>query len=156
MGFYVSSVDFSFYKENLILTNFINFLNKKINVYKHYEINGYPNDIETIFSNNGFEKNEYIKTTKPLIVVIAPGPGSGKMATCLSQLYHDNKKNIKAGNAKFETFPVWNLSLKHPLNIAYEAATLDLNDVNLIDPYHFEAYKIVATNYIVMLKHSHC
>ena len=148
IGFYVSSVVFSFYKENLILTNFINFLaNKKINVYKHYEINGYPNDIETIFGNNGFEKNDYIKTTKPLIIVIAPGPGSGKMATCLSQLYHDNKRNIKAGYAKFETFPVWNLPLKHPLNIAYEAATLDLNDVNLIDPYHLEAYKIVATNY---------
>lgn len=148
MNFYVSSVVLSFYRENLILTNFTNFLvNKKINVYKHYEINSYPNDIEIIFSKDGFEKNEYIKTTKPLIVVIAPGPGSGKMATCLSQLYHDNKNNIKAGYAKFETFPVWNLPLKHPLNIAYEAATLDLNDVNLIDSYHFEAYKNIATSY---------
>ena len=148
MDFYVSSVVFSFYKENLMLTNFINFLtSKKINVYKHYEISGYPNDIETIFGKDGFEKNEYIKTTKPLVIVIAPGPGSGKMATCLSQLFHDNKRNIKAGYAKFETFPVWNLPLKHPLNIAYEAATLGLSDVNLIDPYHFEAYKIIATSY---------
>lgn len=147
-GFYVSGVVFSFYKENVILTNFINYLiNNNINIYKHYEINGYPNNIDTIFSQNGFEKNDYIKTTKSLVIVTAPGPGSGKMATCLSQLYHDNKKNIKAGYAKYETFPVWNLPLNHPVNLAYEAATLDLNDVNLIDPYHLEAYKTIAINY---------
>ena len=146
----IAGIVFSFYQENdnYLLTNFINYLKeKKIKIYKHYKIDNYPENIELVVSENGFGKNEYVKTTKPLIIVTAPGPGSGKMATCLSQLYHDNKNNIKAGYAKYELFPVWNLPLKHPVNLAYEAATLDLNDVNLIDPYHLETYKIIATNY---------
>lgn len=121
--------------------------NLGIKTYLHYEINGYPHDINNIISDNGFGKNEYIETTRPIVVVTAPGPGSGKMATCLSQLYHDNKKGIKAGYAKYETFPIWNLPLKHPVNLAYEAATADLNDVNMIDPYHLEAYNSLAINY---------
>lgn len=121
--------------------------NLGIKTYLHYEIKGYPYDVENIISENGFGKNEYIETTRPIVVVTAPGPGSGKMATCLSQLYHENKRGIKAGYAKFETFPIWNLSLKHPINLAYEAATADINDVNLIDPYHLEAYNILSVNY---------
>ena len=113
----------------------------------HYTIPNYPNDIETILSEKGFGKNEYIKTTKDIVVVTAPGPGSGKMATCLSQMYHDNLNGIKAGYAKFETFPVWDLPLNHPVNLAYEAATIDLDDVNMIDPFYFEAYKKIAVNY---------
>lgn len=145
---YVSSVVFSFYKENTQLHNFINFLqSKKIRVYKHYEIAGYPNNVELVASDAGLGKNEYVETSRPLVVVTAPGPGSGKMATCISQLYHDNKNGIRAGYAKFETFPVWNLPLKHPINLAYEAATLDLDDVNLIDPYHLKTYKKSATSY---------
>ena len=115
--------------------------------YKHYRIEGYPSNIKKIVSDEGYGANEYIKTTKPLVVVTAPGPGSGKMATCLSQLYHDNKLGIKAGYAKFETFPVWNLPLNHPVNIAYEAATVDLNDVNMIDHYHLAATGVTAVNY---------
>ena len=111
-----------------------------IRVYRHYTIDGYPSNIPLIVSDDGFGKNDYIETDRPLVVVTAPGPGSGKMATCLSQLYHENKRGIKAGYAKFETFPVWNLPLKHPVNLAYEAATADLNDVNMIDPFHLEAY----------------
>ncbi len=145
---YVSSVVFSFYKENYQLNNFIHFLTtKKINVYKHYEINGYPNNVELITSEQGFGKNEFVRTTRPLVVVTAPGPGSGKMATCLSQLYHENKNGVHAGYAKFETFPVWNLPLKHPVNLAYEAATVDLDDVNLLDPYHYTEYKAMAVSY---------
>ncbi len=121
--------------------------NLGIKTYLHYEINGYPHDISNIISENGFGKNEYIKTEKPIVVVTAPGPGSGKMATCLSQLYHENKRGIKAGYAKYETFPIWNINLKHPVNLAYEAATADLNDVNMIDPYHLEAYGVAAVNY---------
>ncbi len=121
--------------------------NLGIKTYLHYEIKGYPYNIDNIISENGFGKNEYIETTRPIVVVTAPGPGSGKMATCLSQLYHDNKKGIKAGYAKYETFPIWNLPLKHPVNIAYEAATADIDDVNLIDPYHLEAYGSLAINY---------
>lgn len=121
--------------------------NLGIDVYTHYIIEDYPSDITNIVSEKGFGKNEYIKTTKPLIVVTAPGPGSGKMATCLSQLYHDQKRGIRAGYAKFETFPIWNLSLKHPINLAYEAATADLNDINMIDPYHLEHYGETVVSY---------
>ncbi|MCR5040684.1 MAG: DUF1846 domain-containing protein [Clostridia bacterium] len=115
--------------------------------YLHYPIEGYPYDLGMIFSADGFEKNDYIETKRPLVVVTAPGPGSGKLATCLSQLWHENKRGIKAGYAKFETFPIWNLPLKHPVNLAYEAATADLSDVNMIDPYHLEAYGETTVNY---------
>ena len=118
-----------------------------IHVYHHYSIEGYPNNIDTIVSDEGYGKNDYIETTRPLVIVTAPGPGSGKMATCLSQLYHENKNGIKAGYAKFETFPIWNIPLKHPVNLAYEAATADLNDVNMIDPFHLEAYGETTVNY---------
>lgn len=121
--------------------------NLGIKTYLHYEIKGYPYAVDHIISDEGFGKNEYIETTRPIVVVTAPGPGSGKMATCLSQLYHDNKRGIKAGYAKYETFPIWNLPLKHPVNLAYEAATADINDVNLIDHYHLEAYNTLAVNY---------
>ena len=118
-----------------------------IPLFYHYQIEGYPTDTDKIVSEEGFGKNDFIETTKSLIVVTAPGPGSGKMATCLSQLYHENKRGICAGYAKYETFPIWNLPLKHPVNLAYEAATADLNDVNMIDPFHFNAYNVLATNY---------
>ncbi len=120
---------------------------KNIKVYLHYTIEGYPSNVPLIVSENGYGKNDYIETTRPLVVVTAPGPGSGKMATCLSQLYHDNLRGIKAGYAKFETFPIWNIPLKHPINLAYEAATADLNDVNMIDPFHLEAYGKTTVNY---------
>jgi len=120
---------------------------KGIPLFVHYTIPGYPVDTDTIVSEEGFGKNDYIKTTRSLIVVTAPGPGSGKMGTCLSQLYHENKNGIRAGYAKYETFPVWNLELKHPVNLAYEAATADLNDVNMIDPFHLNAYNALAVNY---------
>lgn len=116
-------------------------------VYRHYSIPGYPSNIPMIVSDEGFGKNEYIETTRSLVVITAPGPGSGKMATCLSQLYHDYKRGVKAGYAKYETFPIWNLPLKHPVNLAYEAATADLNDVNMIDPFHLEAYGETTINY---------
>lgn len=148
VGLYVSSVVISFYQE---LPNVLEFeqklKNNNINVYKSYKINGYPQNIPLIVSDDGLGKNEYIKTTRPLVVVTAPGPGSGKMACCLSQIYLDNKNGIRAGYAKYETFPVWNLSLNHPVNLAYEAATIDLNDVNMIDPYHLEKYGITTVNY---------
>lgn len=118
-----------------------------IKVYRHYPIEGYPSDIAKIVSDDGYGKNEYIETERELVIVTAPGPGSGKMATCLSQLYHDHKRGIKAGYAKFETFPIWNLPLNHPVNLAYEAATADLNDVNMIDPFHLEAYGKTTVNY---------
>ncbi len=118
-----------------------------IRVYRHYSIEGYPSDIAKIVSEEGYGKNEYIETTRELVVITAPGPGSGKMATCLSQLYHEHEKGVQAGYAKFETFPVWNLPLKHPVNLAYEAATADLNDVNMIDPFHLEAYGETTVNY---------
>ena len=118
-----------------------------IRSYVHYTIEGYPNNVELIDSDEGFGKNDYVPTTRPLVIVTAPGPGSGKMAVCLSQLYQEHKRGVTAGYAKFETFPVWNLSLKHPVNIAYEAATADLNDVNMIDPFHLEAYNKIAINY---------
>lgn len=118
-----------------------------IKSYRHYKIAGYPSDVAHIVSDEGYGKNEYIETERPLVVITAPGPGSGKMATCLSQLYHEYKRGIKAGYAKFETFPIWNLPLKHPVNLAYEAATADLNDVNMIDPFHLEAYGETTVNY---------
>ena len=118
-----------------------------IKVYIHYMIEGYPSNIPLIVSDEGYGKNDYIETTRPLVVITAPGPGSGKMATCLSQLYHEHKRGIHAGYAKFETFPIWNIPLKHPVNLAYEAATADLNDVNMIDPFHLEAYGETTVNY---------
>lgn len=118
-----------------------------IKSYRHYKISGYPNDVAKIVSDEGYGKNDYIETERPLVVITAPGPGSGKMATCLSQLYHEYKRGIKAGYAKFETFPIWNIPLKHPVNLAYEAATADLNDVNMIDPFHLEAYGQTTVNY---------
>ncbi len=118
-----------------------------VKVYYHYLIEGYPTNVDLIDSPNGFGRNEYVETSRSLVVVTAPGPGSGKMAVCLSQLYQENERGVKAGYAKFETFPIWNLSLKHPVNIAYEAATADLDDVNMIDPFHLEAYNIMAVNY---------
>lgn len=148
VGLYVSSIVISFYQE---LPNVLEFeqqlRNNNINVYKSYKINGYPHNIPLIVSDEGLGKNEHVKTTRPLVVVTAPGPGSGKMAACLSQIYLDNKNGIRAGYAKYETFPVWNLSLNHPVNLAYEAATVDLNDVNMIDPYHLEKYGVTAVNY---------
>ena len=118
-----------------------------IRTYCHYLIEGYPHNVELTASDEGFGKNDYVETERPLVIVTAPGPGSGKMAVCLSQLYNENKRGVRAGYAKFETFPVWNLPLKHPVNIAYEAATADLNDVNMIDPFHLEAYNKIAINY---------
>ena len=118
-----------------------------IRTFRHYTIPGYPNDVAHIVSDDGYGKNDYIETERPLVVITAPGPGSGKMATCLSQLYHEYKRGVKAGYAKFETFPIWNLPLKHPVNLAYEAATADLNDVNMIDPFHLEAYGKTTVNY---------
>ena len=118
-----------------------------VRTYLHYPIAGYPHNTGLIVSDGGYGKNDYIETSRPLVVVTAPGPGSGKMATCLSQLYHEHKRGVKAGYAKFETFPIWNLPLKHPVNLAYEAATADLNDVNMIDPFHLEAYGVTTVNY---------
>ena len=147
-GLYVGSVVMSRYKENPVADAFKQKLeNLGIKVYKHYEIAGYPHNIPLIVSDGGFGKNEYAETTRSLVVVTAPGPGSGKMATCLSQIYHDNKRGIKSGYAKFETFPIWNLPLSHPVNLAYEAATADLADVNMIDPFHLEAYGVTTVNY---------
>ena len=121
--------------------------NNDVPVFIHYTIPGYPSDVQLIVSDDGYGKNDYVETSRSLVVVTAPGPGSGKMAVCLSQLYHENKRDIKAGYAKFETFPIWSIPLKHPVNLAYEAATADLNDVNMIDPFHFDAYGEVAINY---------
>ena len=118
-----------------------------VKVYLHYPISGYPHDVRRIVSDEGFGRNDYIETTRPLVVVTAPGPNSGKMATCLSQLYHHHKRGVRAGYAKYETFPIWNLPLKHPVNLAYEAATADINDVNMIDPFHLQAYRETTVNY---------
>ncbi len=148
LGLYVGGVVITRYSANPSVDAFIKRLeNLGISVYKHYSIPGYPTNIKRVVSEEGYGKNDYIKTTRSLVVVTAPGPGSGKMATCMSQLYHDNKNGIKSGYAKFETFPVWNLPLKHPVNMAYEAATVDLNDVNMIDPFHLDAYGTQAVNY---------
>ncbi|MBS6644216.1 MAG: DUF1846 domain-containing protein [Clostridiaceae bacterium] len=147
-GLYVGSVVITQYSGQNSADIFKNKLEKMgIRVYRHYTIDGYPNNISLIVSDEGYGKNDYIVTSKPLVIVTAPGPGSGKMATCLSQLYHENKRGIKAGYAKFETFPIWNIPLKHPVNLAYEAATADLNDVNMIDPFHLEAYGQTTVNY---------
>ena len=148
IGLYVSSVVITQYSSSKLITQFQNKLKKmNINVYHHYTIEGYPTDSKRIISKDGFGKNDFIETTRPLVVVTAPGPGSGKMATCLSQLYHENIRGIRAGYAKYETFPIWNLPLDHPSNLAYEAATADLNDVNMIDPYHLSAYNKITVNY---------
>lgn len=147
-GFLVSGVVITHYNGQISADTYRNRLERLgIKVYYHYTIEGYPNNVNLIASDEGFGHNDYIKTTRPLVIVTAPGPGSGKMAVCLSQLYNENKRGIEAGYAKFETFPVWNLPLKHPVNIAYEAATADLNDVNMIDPFHLEAYGKTAINY---------
>lgn len=147
-GLFVGSVCITKYFQQTEVDNFIKVLDAHgIKNFKHYKIAGYPNDVAKIVSDEGYGKNEFIKTTRPLVVVTAPGPGSGKMATCLSQLYHEYKHGVKAGYAKFETFPIWNIPLKHPVNLAYEAATADLNDVNMIDPFHLEAYGSTAVNY---------
>ncbi len=148
IGLYVGSVVIAQYSGQPIVDNFKKRLNNLgVQVYMHYPIEGYPSNIPLIVSEEGFGKNEYIETNRPLVIVTAPGPGSGKMATCLSQLYHDYRRGVKAGYAKFETFPIWNLPLKHPVNLAYEAATADLNDVNMIDPFHLEAYGKTTVNY---------
>src|SRR5574344_891410 len=147
-GLYVSSVVLTRFEGQVRALEYQRKLESLgLKVYRHYPIAGYPSNIPLIVSDEGYGKNEYIKTTRPLVVVTAPGPGSGKMATCLSQLYHENKRGVKAGYAKFETFPIWNLPLKHPVNLAYEAATADLNDVNMIDPWHLEAYGKTTVNY---------
>lgn len=148
MGLYVSSVVMTQYAGQYSADVFKQKLNNLgIKVYIHYPIVGYPNNIPVIVSDEGYGRNEYIETTRPLVIVTAPGPGSGKLATCLSQLYHEHKRGIMAGYAKFETFPIWNLPLKHPVNLAYEAATADLNDLNMIDPFHLEAYGKMTVNY---------
>lgn len=147
-GLYVGSVVITQYSGQHSADAFKKRLQKLgIPVYIHYTIPGYPHNVPLIVSDEGYGKNEYIETTRPLVVVTAPGPGSGKMATCLSQLYHEHKRGVRAGYAKYETFPIWNLPLSHPVNLAYEAATADLNDVNMIDPYHLEAYGKTTVNY---------
>ena len=147
-GLYVGSVVITQYSGQHSADAFKKRLQKLgIPVYIHYTIPGYPHNVPLIVSDEGYGKNEYIETTRPLVVVTAPGPGSGKMATCLSQLYHEHKRGVHAGYAKYETFPIWNLPLKHPVNLAYEAATADLNDINMIDPFHLEAYGETTINY---------
>ena len=147
-GLYVSSVVLTRYNEQTLARAFQARLESLgIRVYHHYAIAGYPSDTAHIVSDEGFGRNEFIETTRELVVVTAPGPGSGKLATCLSQLYHEHKRGVQAGYAKFETFPVWNLSLNHPVNLAYEAATADLSDVNMIDPFHLDAYGTTTVNY---------
>ena len=145
---YVGSVVMTQYRSTAVADAFKRKLeNLGIKVYKNYTIEGYPSNIPLIVSEDGYGRNEYAETTRSLVVVTAPGPGSGKMATCLSQIYHENKRGRKAGYAKFETFPIWNLPLNHPVNLAYEAATADLSDVNMIDPFHLEAYGVPTVNY---------
>ena len=147
-GLYVGSVVVTQYTGQAAADSFRLRLEKLgVRVYRHYSIQGYPHNIAHIVSDEGYGKNDYIETSRPLVVVTAPGPGSGKMATCLSQLYHHYRRGVTAGYAKFETFPIWNLPLKHPVNLAYEAATADLNDVNMIDPFHLEAYGVTTVNY---------
>ena len=148
MGLFVGSVCVTMYTAAPEVEAFEHKLNSVgVRTFRHYKIPGYPNDVARIVSDEGYGKNDYIETQRPLVVITAPGPGSGKMATCLSQLYHEHKRGVKAGYAKFETFPIWNLPLKHPVNLAYEAATADLNDVNMIDPFHLEAYGQTTVNY---------
>ena len=148
LGLYVSSVVLTRFNDQPAVRAFQSRLEGiGVRVYHHYAIAGYPADITHIVSDEGYGRNEYIETTRELVVVTAPGPGSGKLATCMSQLYHEHKRGRKAGYAKFETFPIWNLPLNHPVNLAYEAATADLNDVNMIDPFHLEAYEKTTVNY---------
>ena len=148
MGLFVGSVCVTMYTAAPEVEAFEHKLNSVgVRTFRHYKIPGYPNDVARIVSDEGYGKNDYIETQRPLVVITAPGPGSGKMATCLSQLYHEHKRGVKAGYAKFETFPIWNLPLKHPVNLAYEAATADLDDVNMIDPFHLEAYGETTVNY---------
>jgi len=148
MGLYISSIVITQYTDQPAAVSFKNMLELRgEKVYLHYPIKGYPTNIDVIVSDAGYGANDYVPTTRSLVVVTAPGPNSGKMATCLSQLYHEYKRNIKAGYAKFETFPIWNLPLKHPVNLAYESATADLKDVNMIDPFHLEAYGLTTVNY---------
>jgi uncharacterized protein (UPF0371 family) len=148
IGLYVSSIVITLFKGQPSAQKFARKLeNRGEKIYFHRYTKGYPNDVDTIVSDEGYGANSYIETTRPLVVVTAPGPSSGKLATCLSQMYHDFKRGVKAGYAKFETFPVWDLPLKHPVNIAYESATADLNDINQIDPYHFNAYGKLTVNY---------
>ena len=147
-GLYVSSVVLTRYQDMPTVKAFQARLESMgVKVYHHYDIPGYPSDTAHIVSDEGFGRNEYIETTRELVVVTAPGPGSGKLATCLSQLYHEHLRGMQAGYAKFETFPVWNLSINHPVNLAYEAATADLSDVNMIDPFHLDAYNVTTVNY---------
>ena len=148
IGLYVGSVVIAQYIGQPAAKNFKKKLESLgIRVFLHYPIEGYPLNVKHIVSDEGLGKNDYIETSRPLVVITAPGPGSGKMATCLSQLYHEHKRGISAGYAKYETFPIWNIPLKHPVNLAYEAATADLNDVNMIDPFHLEAYGETTVNY---------
>ena len=148
LGFNVNSVVITLYNNQVSVDKFIKKLNRNgIKTYIHRFTKGYPTDVDTIVSEEGYGANPYIETSKKLILVNAPGPGSGKLATCLSQLYHENKRGVNAGYAKFETFPVWNLPLKHPVNLAYEASTADLKDINMIDPFHLNSYNITAINY---------
>ncbi len=147
-GLYVGSVVLTqFVEQSAVLAYQKKLESLGLKVYRHYKIEGYPSNVSKIVSDEGLGANQYIETTRPLVVITAPGPGSGKMATCLSQLYHEHKRGIQAGYAKFETFPIWNLPLNHPVNLAYEAATADLNDVNMIDPFHMEAYHEATVNY---------
>ena len=147
-GLYVGSVVLTMYKDHHALTHFQKRLESLgVKVYHHFAIPGYPTNVSQIVCDEGFGRNDYIITSRPLVVVTAPGPGSGKMATCLSQLYHEHKRGVHAGYAKFETFPIWNLPLDHTVNLAYEAATADLNDINMIDPYHMKAYGVTTVNY---------
>ena len=147
-GLYVGSVVISRFADQPAAVAFQNKLEQLgIRVFRHYSIDGYPTNVSAIVSEEGLGKNDYIETSRRLVVVTAPGPGSGKMATCLSQLYHDSVRGLRSGYAKFETFPIWNLPLKHPVNLAYESATADLNDVNMIDPFHMEAYGVATVNY---------
>ena len=147
-GLFVGSVVLAQFKEQPAAIAFKSKLETLgVKVFIHRNIDGYPYNVSHIVSEQGFGKNDFIETERPLVVITAPGPGSGKMATCLSQLYHENQRGNKAGYAKFETFPIWNLPLKHPVNLAYEAATADLNDVNMIDPYHLDAYGVTTVNY---------
>ena len=148
LGFMVGSVVITHFNGQPAAEDFRQRLERDgIPTFCHYLIDGYPHNVSLIASDEGFGKNDYVKTTRPLVIVTAPGPGSGKMAVCLSQLYNENKHGVRAGYAKFETFPIWNLPLRHPVNIAYEAATADINDVNMIDPFHLEAYGKTTVNY---------
>ncbi|MBP3646911.1 MAG: DUF1846 domain-containing protein [Clostridia bacterium] len=148
IGLYVGSVVLTRWRDQHTAVMFKQRLEKLgVRVFRHFPIDGYPYEVEKIVSDQGFGQDEYIETTRPLVLVTAPGPGSGKMAVCLSQLYQEHKRGIKAGYAKFETFPIWNLPLNHPVNMAYEAATADLDDVNMIDPFHLEAYGVTTVNY---------